>query len=222
MRRKKIRNSKLIFNKNLILIFILLILIIWFSQLDFLKVNVENEKLHIKNLNILYYIFFKKELAKAIFEKCSDVIKIKFKPNFLTYSLDIELIKESPVAIICGSKCFYLGTHSYIYKAEVEDKYLPIYSQLEILENSYLKPNIENAFSKLFEYSNLNNIFFSKVEILSNQDLKFFTNDNKEILIDPNQNIEEQIKKLHYFLNNYKDSNYSRIDLRIPRRLYFK
>jgi hypothetical protein len=219
MRRKK--RKKLELNYTPFLFFLLLIFIFYLGNLNFLKINSSDNRLNIKNLSILYYIFFRKNLAQKIFETYDSVIKIKFKPNFLNFSLNIDLEKEDPVAIICSTDCFYLGSHSYIYKDSIENKYLPIFSQLEILKNSYLDPTLTNAFSKIFEYSNLNSLILRQAEILSNKDIKIITSDNKEILFDPNKNIDEQLKKLGYFLTNYKNP-YNRIDLRIPGKLYFK
>jgi hypothetical protein len=219
MRRKK--RKKLELNYTPFLFFLLLIFIFYLGNLNFLKINSSDNRLNIKNLSILYYIFFRKNLAQKIFETYDSVIKIKFRPNFLNFSLNIDLEKEDPVAIICSTDCFYLGSHSYIYKDSIENKYLPIFSQLEILKNSYLDPTLTNAFSKIFEYSNLNSLILRQAEILSNKDIKIITSNNKEILFDPNKNIDEELKKLGYFLTNYKNS-YNRIDLRIPGKLYFK
>jgi hypothetical protein len=219
MRRRK--KKKLELNYRFFLIIFLLILIFFLTQINFLKINTSDNRLKIQNLSLLYYIFFKKDLAQKIFNTYESVIRVRFKPDFINFKLDIDLEKEDPVAIICSSNCFYLGSHSYIYKDSIENKYLPIFSQLEILEASYLNPILTNAFSKIFEYSNLNSLILKQAEILSNKDIKIITSDNKEILFDPNKNIDEEIKKLHYFLTNYKNS-YSRIDLRIPGKLYFK
>jgi hypothetical protein len=219
MRKRK--KKKLELNYRFFLIIFLLILIFFLTQINFLKINTSDNRLKIQNLSLLYYIFFKKDLAQKIFNTYESVIRVRFKPDFINFKLDIDLEKEDPVAIICSSNCFYLGSHSYIYKDSIENKYLPIFSQLEILEASYLDPILTNAFSKIFEYSNLNSLILKQAEILSNKDIKIITLDNKEILFDPNKNIDEEIKKLHYFLTNYKNS-YSRIDLRIPGKLYFK
>jgi hypothetical protein len=219
MRKRK--KKKLELNYRFFLIIFLLILIFFLTQINFLKINASDNRLKIQNLSLLYYIFFKKDLAQKIFNTYESVIRVKFKPDFINFKLNIDLEKEDPVAIICSSNCFYLGSHSYIYKDSIENKYLPIFSQLEILEASYLNPILTNALSKIFEYSNLNSLILKQAEILSNKDIKIITSDNKEILFDPNKNIDEEIKKLHYFLTNYKNS-YSRIDLRIPGKLYFK
>ncbi|MGC8981784.1 MAG: hypothetical protein ACP5JU_02445 [Minisyncoccia bacterium] len=222
MRRRKTRRIKKInFDYRFFLIFILIILIFALTQIRFLKINVSDNSVKIKDLYILYYIFFKKDLADKIFDICDDAVRVKFKPNFIDFSLNIDLEKEKPVAIICSSDCYYLGSYSYIYKDSIKNEYFPIFSQLKILRNSYLDPLLTDAFSKIFEYSNLNSIILKSGEILSNKDIKIVLKDGKEILFDPNKNIDEEIKKLHYFLTNYKNS-YSRIDLRIPGKLYFK
>ncbi len=183
----------------------------------------ENSKVLGKK-NLLLFILTKKLMVKKIFEDESDVIKVNFKIDFKKLEIIVEKLKDEPVAIICSKECFYLSKYSYIYKPK-DNRFsinrIKIFSANPVYENSYLLPNITLALAKIFEYSNLKLLPLKEVYILSNLDLKIRTQ-NFYFLVDPFQDINQQLKKLSFFLDNYKNSPFSQIDLRIPQKIFFK
>jgi len=216
------RKKRLFLNyKFITLTFILTILLI---TLFFIKFELYFENQKYGNLSIFEVLFLKNNFFKEILNKYPEIIKIKLSYDFKNLRIFLIPEKEKPVAIICSSKCFYLGEHSYIYeiKNNKEDKnLLPIISYREVYPDSYLDPKITEALSYLFEHSNIIPLPFKRIFILPNKDLKVETK-NFSFLIDPNKDIQNQIKKLQYVLKNSHNINYSQIDLRIPGRIYLK
>jgi hypothetical protein len=91
---------------------------------------------------------------------------------------------------------------------------------LPIKENTILNPKLTNALALIFEYSHNKSIFLKQIEILSNYDLIIQTKQFR-FIVDPNKDVKNQLKKLEYFINNYKEE-YHQIDLRIDKKIYFK
>ncbi len=91
---------------------------------------------------------------------------------------------------------------------------------MPIKKNTLLNPEIKNFFNVLFEYANWKPFVLKEITIYKNFDIGVIDNENREFLFDPSKNIEEQIKKLHIFLN--KKFTGKRIDLRITKKIYFK
>lgn len=216
MKKRKINFVKII---NLSLFFVLasLLILVKFS------LNIENS--YLKDISLLEYILIKKKLLNNIFSNNPEIIKIKNEINLLSRKITLKITKEKPVAKICyKNNCYFLGEHGYIYSNNKrEQEYsllLPINSELPVLPNTSLEKNITEALAKIFEYTNLKNIYLTNIKILANKDLIFFT-EKYYFLLDSNRNIKEQIKKLNYFLSNYPDQ-YQKIDLRIPNKIYFK
>lgn len=212
------------FYKIIKLIFITLIffsILFFFSQLNFI---LKEDSKTLGKENLFLFLLTKIFLAKEIFEKEPEVIKVNFKINFKKLEINIEKIKDEPIAIICFKDCFYLSRYSYIYKPKngnlLENK-MKIFSANPIYENSYLLPEITSALAKVFEYSNLKLVPLKEVYIMSNFDLKIKTQ-NFYFLIDPFKDVNHQLKKLAYFLSNYKKTTYTQIDLRIPQKIFFK
>lgn len=211
--------------KNVLLITFLLILISFFTflifSLDF--EIIENSKIIAKE-NLILFLLTKNIVAKNLFEQEADLIKINYKFDFRNFKIYVEKIKEEPVALICyKDDCYFLGKHSYIYKKRNSSykNLLPIKSYYPIYENSYLKPELTNALVFLFEYSNLKLLILKEIKILSNFDLLVKTKDFS-FLLDPHKNVKNQLNKLSFFIENYKDTNYSLIDLRINHKIFFK
>lgn len=218
MRRKK---NRLFLNYKLSLLVIILII---FTAILFsvkLKIYFENEKY--SELTLFEFLFLKQRLLNDIFQKNPEIIKINLSYDLKNLNIILETKKENAVAIICSSKCFYLGEHSYIYEIKNGNNknLLPIISYREIYPNSYLDPKITAAFSYIFEYSNIAPLPIKRIFILSNKDLKIETK-KFSFLIDPNKDIQNQLKKLQYVLKNSQNINYTQIDLRIPGRIYLK
>jgi hypothetical protein len=215
------RKQQLFSNYKLIIfsLFLLLLLILLF----FVKFEVYLENKKLKSLSAFEILFLKNELLKEIFENNPEIIKIDLIYDFKNLKLFLKPIKENPVAIICSSRCFYLGEHGYIYEIKNENNknLLPIISYREIYANSYLDPKITSALSYIFEYSNIAPLPLKRILIMTNKDLKIETK-NFSFLIDPYKDIQNQLKKLQYVLKNSQNINYSQIDLRIPGRIYIK
>lgn len=218
MRKRKKRiflNYKLI-TVSSILIAVLIILF-------FVKFEVYFGKKKYTTLNVFELLLLRSKFLNEIFEKYPEIIKINFVYDFRNLKIILEPKTENPVAIICSSKCFYLGEHSYIYEIKNEDNknLLPIISYREVYPNSYLDPKITSALSYIFEYSNIAPLPLKRIFILTNKDIKVETK-NFAFLLDPYKDVQNQIKKLQYILKNPPNINYSQIDLRIPGRIYLK
>ena len=215
------RKQRLFSNYKLIIfsLFLLLLLMLLF----FVKLEVYFENQKFKSLSAFEILFLKNELLKEIFENNPEIIKIHLIYDFKNLKVFLKPITENPVAIICSSRCFYLGEHGYIYEIKNEDNknLLPIISYREIYPDSYLDPKITSALSYIFEYSNIAPLPLKRILIMTNKDLKIETK-NFSFLIDPYKDIQNQLKKLQYVLKNSQNINYSQIDLRIPGRIYIK
>jgi len=215
------RKQRLFSNYKLIIfsLFLLLLLMLLF----FVKLEVYFENQKFKSLSAFEILFLKNELLKEIFENNPEIIKIDLIYDFKNLKVFLKPITENPVAIICSSRCFYLGEHGYIYEIKNEDNknLLPIISYREIYPDSYLDPKITSALSYIFEYSNIAPLPLKRILIMTNKDLKIETK-NFSFLIDPYKDIQNQLKKLQYVLKNSQNINYSQIDLRIPGRIYIK
>jgi hypothetical protein len=215
------RKQRLFSNYKLIILSIFLLLLLMLLFLVKFDVYFENQKF--KSLSAFEILFLKNELLKEIFENNPEIIKIDLIYDFKNLKVFLKPITENPVAIICSSKCFYLGEHGYIYEIKNENNknLLPIISYREIYPNSYLDPKITSALSYIFEYSNIAPLPLKRILIMTNKDLKIETK-NFSFLIDPYKDVQNQLKKLQYVLKNSQNINYSQIDLRIPGRIYLK
>ena len=215
------RKQQLFSNYKLIIfsLFLLFLLMLLF----FVKFEVYFGNKKLKSLSAFEILFLKNELLKEIFENNPEIIKIDLIYDFKNLKVFLKPITENPVAIICSSRCFYLGEHGYIYEIKNENNknLLPIISYREIYPNSYLDPKITSALSYIFEYSNIAPLPLKRILIMTNKDLKIETK-NFSLLIDPYKDIQNQLKKLQYVLKNSQNINYSQIDLRIPGRIYIK
>lgn len=214
------------FKKNLNLNAIIMLSIMLIIGFTVYKLNfdiIENNKI-IDRKNFILFILTKNLIAKELFRKENDLIGVKYRLDIRNLKIFINKIKEKPVALICyKNECYFLGQHSYIFEKDnsFSKNLLVIQSPYPIYKNSYLKPELTNALSIVFEYSNLKLLPLKGIEILSNFDLIVKTK-NFSFLIDPYKNINAQLNKLSFFLENYKNTDYSLIDLRIPQKIFFK
>lgn len=215
---------------SVIIIILLVFFLAIFKFLRFKNIAVEPLNIEldiIKNAPISYF-FNKGALANKIFSLNPEIIRVKFKPNYFTAKLEIDIETEKPIARICADECFYIGEHGYIYRSQEPEarsqKFLTIVSDLKIYDNTILEPRLVSALSKIFEFSNLKSVILKNTKILTNKDLKIITKNNWYILVDPNQNIERQIRKLNFFLDNKKEilAQIQYLDLRIPQKIYYK
>ena len=219
--QKKIKKQKTVsFRKILLITFGLLAVILITVLLNFQII--ENGKI-IDNVNLILFLLTKNIYAKRILDKEPETIKVNFHIDIKKFQIIIEKIKEKPVSLICyKNQCYFLGEHSYIYPINNSAyNLLPIISPYPVSPDSYLLPQLTNALSYIFEFSNTKLLPLKEIQILSNFDLLIKT---KEFyfLIDPNKDVKQQLNKLVFFLENYEGTDYSKIDLRIPNKIFFK
>ncbi len=218
------RRRKKIFFFILTLFFIFFLLALFYF-LKFKEITIEPEEFSLYFLNYFQNkSFFEVVLnLKKIMLDFKEIIKIEIQPNFLTQKLKIKIEMAKIVAQICDfQRCYFLDNYSRIISPKIltTNNFLKIQSELKLEENSLLNPKITNFLSLLFEYSNWKPLILKEIKIYSNFDLGVFDDKNREFLFDLNRDFEEQIKKLHLFLS--KDFQGSRIDLRIPKKIYYR
>ena len=221
MKRKRQNLDYLFFILPLFLILFLFI----FYFLKFKTVVFENENFY----HFLNNYFQNQSLLKIIFNfrkimtDFPEIIKIEIYPNFFKQNLRVKIESSKIVAKICDSQnCYFLDNYSRIIYPKILPKNVPlkIQSYLDLKKDSLLNPKLTQLLSLIFEYANWKPLILKEIKIYSNLDLGVFDNKNREFLFDPNRDFEEQIKKLHLFL--VKNFEASRIDLRIPKKIYYK
>lgn len=192
---------------------------------NFKEINIEPENLkpYLNSYLIKKSPFSIYQNIKKIMVDFPEIKKISLKIEPWKQKLIIEIETTKIIAKICHSQnCFYLDNSARIIKPKIlsADNLLIINSLLPIEENSILNPEIKNLFAILFEYANWRPLIIKEIIIHSNFDVSVIDEKNREFLFNPSKNLEEQIKKLEIFLKkNYKGT---RIDLRIPLKIYFK
>lgn len=166
----------------------------------------------------------KSRLAKQLFAAHPTLIRLTITPHYLNSTLELKGEEEKPIAQICGPDCYLLGEHGYVYAGTSSRPLLPIISQLRIEPNSILKPTLTRSFAATFELTTLNRIGLRRVEILTNEDLRFITSAGWYFLLDPNQGAERQLRKLTFFLQRKSGAvpRLKYLDLRIPQKIYFQ
>jgi len=220
-RRKKTKLIKFIL--PLIFLFLIVSFIFFFK---FKEIETEPE-IFINYLNpylkdkTLYEIF---PNLKKIMKDFPEIKKIDLRANIFEQKLFLKIKSSEVIAQICDEKnCFYLDNYGEIIvpgTRKLTRTLLKIYSFLPIEKNTLLNPEIKNLLSLLFEYANWKPLILKEIKIYKNFDVGVIDSENREFLLDPSKNIEEQIKKLHIFLT--KNFPGTRIDLRITKKIYFK
>jgi len=161
---------------------------------------------------------------KKIMKDFPEIKKIDLRANIFKQKLFLKIKSSEIIAQICDEKnCFYLDNYAEIIEPGLHKStptFLRIFSFLPIEKNTLLNPEIKNLLSLLFEYANWKPLLLKEIKIYKNFDVGVIDSKNREFLFDPGKNIEEQIKKLHIFLN--KNFPGTRIDLRITKKIYFK
>jgi len=160
---------------------------------------------------------------EKIMKDFPEIKKIDVRADIIKQKLFLEIKNSEIIAQICDEKnCFYLDNYAEIIKPAISKKQnlLKIYSSLPIEKNTLLNPEIKNLLSLLFEYANWKPLLLKEIKIYKNFDIGIIDEKDREFLFDPSKDIEEQIKKLHIFL--IKNFQGKRIDLRIPKKIYFK
>jgi len=230
----KKRKRKLRVNLILTLVFVFLL----FSFIFFVKFkNIVIEPEDFENYLMPYFkdkspyqIFFN---LKEVMTNFPEIKKMSIRSNILEQKLKVKITASKIIAQICDQKnCFYLDNYGEIIipglwqklgqdRPHIEKSVgLKIYSFLPIDKNTLLNPEIKNLLVLVFEYANWKPLILKEIKIYSNFDIGVIDDTNREFLFDPTKNIEEQIKKLHIFLT--ENFSGTRIDLRIPKKIYFK
>lgn len=153
-----------------------------------------------------------------------EIKKIEVKQNLSKQKITFKMELAGMIAKICDQKkCFFLDNTGQIIQPQIKppNNILKIDSSLEIKNNSQFNPELLRLFTFLFEYSNLESFILKEIKIYPNFDVGVIDKQNREFLFDPNRNLEEQFKKLHLFLTDKKISA-TRIDLRIPKKIYIR
>lgn len=229
MKKKSEKKGKNPLYLSYFLILIILVYLIFFFRFSNLKVS-PPEKLSLVNnyfLNKPAILIFLN--TRKILSENEDIIEIKVKLNFLKRKAEVFLKISEPVAIIYDIKqgrSYKLDNYGRITPNLGEtEKLLNIISYKEINGGTMLNQKLRRLFSFLFEFSNVYSFPLSKAIIHSNFDVSIFNKDNQQFLFDPHKDHEEQIKKLYLFLeyqSSQKIKKATRIDLRIPQKIYFK
>jgi len=173
--------------------------------------------------------YFKDKSPYQIFSNLKEIMlnfpeikKIEIMSNIFEQKLKVEITASKIIAQICDQKnCFYLDNYGEIIIPHNKEPIgLKIYSFLPIEKNTLLNPEIKDLLALVFEYANWKPLILKEIKIYSNFDIGVIDDTNREFLFDPAKNTEEQIKKFHIFLTENFSSK--RIDLRIPKKIYFK
>ncbi|GBD34534.1 hypothetical protein HRbin35_00260 [bacterium HR35] len=167
---------------------------------------------------------------KKILKENPNIVYLELKPVLYPFGVKIKIKEAKVIAQIYDFKnqeIYYLDNYGRIAKNLKQDKrhFLEIISFKKIQNNSLLHPKLQKLFSILFEIANLKNFYLKQIKIYSNFDVGVINNQNQEFLFDPNKDVEEQIKKFIFFLdfqNKEQLKNITRIDLRIPKKIYFR
>jgi hypothetical protein len=220
MKRKK---GKLIVNLILTLFFVFLIFsfifLFKFKNIVIEPDDFEKDLMPYFKDKSSYQIFYN---LKEIMINFPEIKKMEIRSNIFEQKLKIEITTSKIIAQICDQKdCFYLDNYGEIIISKRKEKVnFKIYSFLPLEKNTLLNPEIKNLLALVFEYANWKPFILKEIKIYSNFDIGIIDDTNREFLFNPTKNTEEQIKKLHIFLT--KNFSGKRIDLRIPKKIYFK
>lgn len=221
MKRK--REKSLFFLILPLFIFVLFFYFIFIFNFKEVNIKPENLKPYLNPYFIQKSPFNIYQNVKKIMIDFPEIKKISLKLDPLKQKLNIEIEATKIIAKICHyQNCFYLDNSTRIIKPKIlpTDNLLTINSLLPIEENSLLNPEIKNLLVILFEYANWKPLIIKEIIIHPNFDISVIDEKNREFLFDPSKNPEEQIKKMEiFFKKNYPGT---RIDLRIPLKIYFK
>lgn len=230
MKKKRKNKFPKIFN---FLFYISLTIILLYSLLFFKITKIQVDPPEIEKLAEKYFLNKSPLIVilnlKKFLKENKEIISAELIPDFWNRKLIVKIKKSEIIAQIYdkrNNKIFYLDNYGRILDINFDDgKKIKIVSYKSIKNNSLLNPKLTKLFSLLFEFSNFYNFPIKEITIYSNFDLSFLDKNNRIYLLDPNKDIEEQIKKLYIFLQYEKKKSLGsikRIDLRIPKKIYFK
>lgn len=166
---------------------------------------------------------------RKLIKEENEVMEVNVKPIFFQKKIEVSFKIAKPIALIYDARSdefFYLDNYGRITKnLKPKSNLLTIISFKKIKNNSFLNPKLKSLLDLLLEFSSLYFFQLKKIIIHSNFDVSVINQSNQQFFFDPHKNLDEQIKKLYIFLEYQKNQNLqniSRIDLRIPQKIYFK
>ncbi len=190
----------------------------------FKTVEFSDSAIHIpQNPPLFFYRF---TFSQYLFKMYPDIISVQLKPSYRTSVLFVATEREKPAARLCTDTCFLLGEHGYIIpELTSTPKHLfLITSNLGVIPYSVLEKPILSTLSQIIEFSNLSVIPLQSADILTNKDLRIKTQTGWYILINPQKDVDKQMRKLTYFVKNKSSqlNSIQYIDLRISQKIYYK
>jgi len=166
---------------------------------------------------------------KKVFKENPNLVSLEIKPLIYPYGIKIKIKEGKVLAKIIDfkeNKIYFLDNYERInsYFKPKEKKILEIISYKKIEDRAYLNKKIFNFLLKILQFSNLYLVKIDKLIIHSNFDISLILENNQEYLFDLQKNQDEQIKKFYFFLEFQKKQNFKafRVDLRIPKKIYFQ
>jgi hypothetical protein len=166
---------------------------------------------------------------QKVLKENPNLVSLEIKPLIYPYGVKIKVKEGKVIAKIIDikkDKIYFLDSYGRVnshFKTNKEN-ILEIISYKKIEDKSYLNKKLFDFLLKILQFANLYLIKIDKIIVHSNFDISLILENNQEYLFDLRRNQEEQIKKLYFFLEFQKKQKIqaSRIDLRIPKKIYFK
>lgn len=154
-------------------------------------------------------IFLKKKIVSEILEKNKEIREISLR---ILPTLKIKYLNYEPIFKICKNFCALVSKEGTIFPL-IKNIELTVFSEIDFDYGQEILPQylkIKDEVEKI--------IRFNSMVILENGDLKIIGEDIT-ILFDPNQDIDNQIKKLKILRDKIPNTKY--IDLRIKGKIFF-
>jgi len=173
------------------------------------EINIENKiKNALQENSILEIIFLRKKISNKILENIPQIEYIKIS---LPFKIKVEYKLYKPIAKICNTFCALLSENGIIFPGT--GIFPTFYSEINFEISQKMKKEYLEVLKTLKEL----NIKFNALVILKNGDLRIVN--DIIILIDPKENLHNQIMKLKFAKEKLKNIKY--LDLRIPERIFF-
>ena len=166
---------------------------------------------------------------KKVLKENPNLVYLEIKPLIYPYGVKIKFKEEKVIAKIIDvkeNKIYFLDSYGRVNSRFMtkEKNILEVISYKKIEDKSYLNKKLFDFLLKILQFAHLYLIKIEKIIIHSNFDISLILENNQEYLFDLRRNQNEQIKKFYFFLEFQKKQKLqaSRIDLRIPQKIYFK
>jgi hypothetical protein len=170
---------------------------------------VENKiKSLIQNKSLIQILFLKKKVLNQVLE---EIPQIEYAKISFPLKIKIEYKLYDPVAKICNNFCALLNKDGFIFPGSGN---FPVF-YTEINFEGFQK--IKKEYLDILTYLKELNINFTTIIILKNGDVRIVN--DIIILMNPNENLQNQIAKLKFAKDKLKNIKY--LDLRIPERIFF-